>query len=111
MSIPTDSAPLASPKNPDTCPVFALYQRIAMADNVEAMRERYLAGGYGYHAAKKELLHVTIERFKGERETYMYYMNNISLLEEKLLQGEEKARRVAKDTLQEIRKAVGTKTA
>ena len=48
MSIPTDSTPLEEPKNPDTCNVFNLVKFFGNKSEIETIRGKYLAGGYGY---------------------------------------------------------------
>ena len=61
MSIETDSTPLEEPKNPDTCKVFTIYSLIATEDKTQALREKYLAGNFGYGHAKTELLNLILE--------------------------------------------------
>ena len=107
MRIQTDSIPLASPKDPNHCTVFCLYKLIASKEQSLAMHKRYLAGGYGYGEAKKELVKVILQVFKKPRAMFMYYMNNPEKLEQKLLLGEEKARRIAQNTIKIVKKAIG----
>lgn len=107
MSIETDSTPLEEPKNPDTCKVFAIYQLIATEEQTNALREKYLAGNFGYGHAKTELLNLILEKFKTEREKFDYYMNNLPELEAKLQEGAEKTRPIAQQTLQRVRKSLG----
>jgi tryptophanyl-tRNA synthetase len=47
-TIPTDSLGLDDPKNPDTCNVFALIKTFGEKEEIETIRAKYLAGGYGY---------------------------------------------------------------
>ncbi|HLT74592.1 MAG TPA: tryptophan--tRNA ligase, partial [Ohtaekwangia sp.] len=47
-TIITDSTPLEEPKNPDTDNVFAIYSLLATPEQKQALREKYLAGNYGY---------------------------------------------------------------
>ena len=68
MSIETDSTPLEEPKNPDTCKVFTIYSLIATEDKTQALREKYLAGNFGYGHAKTELLNLILETYAKERE-------------------------------------------
>lgn len=107
MSIETDSTPLEEPKNPDTCKVFAIYSLIANEQQVEELRTKYLAGNYGYGHAKKELLELILETYAKERETFNYYMNNLSELEQKLQEGAEKTRKIAHETLKRVRESLG----
>lgn len=107
MSIVTDATPLEAAKNPDTCNVFALYRLLADKEEIATMRENYLRGGYGYGAAKTALYELLLEKFGKQRETYNYYMNNRNELDERLLKGAEKARKIAKATLNRVREKLG----
>jgi tryptophanyl-tRNA synthetase len=107
MGIVTDATPLEAPKNPDTCNVFALYKLIASEQQISEMRENYLRGGYGYGNAKTALLELLLEKFKQQREVYNYYISNRDELDTKLLQGAEKARKVANATLKRVREKLG----
>lgn len=107
MSIETDSTPLEEPKNPDTCKVFAIYQLIATPEHTEELRAKYLAGNFGYGHAKTELLNLILEKFKSEREKFDYYMNNLPELDAKLLEGAEKTRKIAAQTLKRVRESLG----
>ena len=107
MSIETDSTPLEEPKNPDTCKVFTIYSLIATEDKTQALREKYLAGNFGYGHAKTELLNLILETYAKEREIFAYYMGNLPELEKKLQEGAEKTKKVAQETLQRVRKSLG----
>ena len=109
MSIVTDATALEEPKNPDTCNVFALYKLIANDSQVSEMHANYLKGGYGYGHAKTAFLELLLEKFKRERETYDYYMNNRNELDAKLQKGADKARVIAKATLKRVREKLGFK--
>lgn len=103
MSIVTDSTPLEEPKNPETCNAFAIYKLVAKDHEIDNMREQYLAGGYGYGNAKKELLNVILREFSEIREKYDYYMNHLNILDEILYEGANKTRKIASQNLQKIR--------
>lgn len=107
MSIETDSTPLEAPKNPDTDKVFAIYALIATAEQTEVLREKYLAGNFGYGHAKTELLNLILEKYAHERQLFDYYMNNLEELEAKLMEGAEKTRPIAHQTLQKVRESLG----
>lgn len=107
MSIVTDSTPLEEPKNPDTCNVFALYRLLAEPGQIQEMRGNYERGNYGYGHAKQALYEVILEKFKEERKVFSYYMENPDELNKKLEIGEEKARVIARKTLQKVRQKLG----
>lgn len=106
-TIVTDSTPLEEPKNPDTCNVFALYRLIANAHQQTEMRNKYLAGNYGYGHAKAELLALMLEYFAKERETFNRLMENEKELDAILLEGAAKARKVISGVLNRVRKSLG----
>ncbi len=107
MSIETDSRSLEEPKDPDTDKVFAIFELIATAEQTEELRKKYLAGNFGYGHAKTELLNLILERFKRERAQFDYYMNHLPELDAKLLEGAEKTRKIAAETLKRVRKTLG----
>ena len=108
-TIKTDSTPLEEPKNPDTDTVFAIYSLLATPEQRAQLREKYLAGNFGYGHAKQELYDLVIEKFRNEREAFNYFMSNPSELEKKLEQGEAKARQIAYGVLDRVRKTLGFK--
>lgn len=106
-SIVTDSTPMESPKDPDTCNVYALYKLLADQAQTQALREKYLAGNFGYGHAKQALLELMITRFEKERKLFDEYMNDIGTLESRLQKGEERARVIANNTLDRVRRVLG----
>ncbi|MCH7398061.1 tryptophan--tRNA ligase [Belliella sp. DSM 107340] len=106
-SIVTDSTPLEDPKDPDICNVFKLYSLVANQEQTQELRGKYLAGNFGYGHAKKEFLSLILEKYAEERKLFNYYMTNQSELEQKLAEGEAKARVVAKEMLAKIREKLG----
>ena len=107
MSIHTDSTPLKDPKDPDACHVFNLYKFLAPPASVATMRKRYEAGGYGYGEAKQALLRLLLLQFERERAAYAYYEKHPFKVEEQLVQGEERAREIAKTTMKTFREVLG----
>ncbi len=107
MNIMTDSKALEEPKDPDTCKVFALYRLVGSPEGTETMRKNYLAGGYGYGHAKKELIATLLDGFKNERSEYNRLMNDLPTLDEQLKIGAEKATVVARGVLDRVREKLG----
>jgi tryptophanyl-tRNA synthetase len=87
--------------------VFALYSLLATPEQTEALRQKYLAGNYGYGHAKKELYELILINFGKEREAFSYYMSNPDALESKLEQGEAKARVIAREVIGRVRRKLG----
>ncbi|SFI43404.1 tryptophan--tRNA ligase [Halpernia frigidisoli] len=107
MSIETDSKSLEEAKDPETDKVFAIYKLIASAEETETLKEKYLAGNFGYGHAKNELLQLILTKFSKERELFDYYMNNLPELEEKLQEGAIKTKKIAAETLTRVRASLG----
>ena len=109
MSIETDSTPLEEPKDIETCKIFAIYKLLASEDQIAAMIINYanVNRDYGYGHAKQALFELILEKFKSERETYSYYMNNLPEIEAALLKGASKAQAVANGVLARVREKLG----
>jgi len=107
MSIQTDSTPLEEPKNPDVCKVFSLYKLLASQEQIQTMRQNYLNGNYGYGHAKQAFFELITEKFKLERKRYNHFINNPEQVEKILLEGAEKAKTVANQVLERVRKKLG----
>ncbi|HPI13914.1 MAG TPA: tryptophan--tRNA ligase [Spirochaetota bacterium] len=107
MRIVTDSTPVESPKNPDTCNLFALYRLFASAEKLEGLRERYLKGGTGYGEVKKELFGLIWEYFVPFRERRQRLSGDPAAVAEVLAAGAEKTRAVAARTLDAVKEKVG----
>ena len=110
MKIVTDSTPMEAPKNPDTDNVFALYKLLANPEQTEALRQKYLAGNFGYGHAKQALYELILDKFAEPRQRYDYYMNHKEEIDQALSQGAEKAKVVANEVLNRTRKQLGFKS-
>lgn len=107
MSIVSDSTPLEDPKNPDTCHTFALYQLLASEPEVQAMRENYLRGNYGFGHAKQALFELILSKFEKQRLRFDALMANPSEIDAALQIGAQKAQSVANAVLKRVRTKVG----
>lgn len=107
MSIKTDSTPLESPKDWSNCNCFALYSLLADSSQIEDMKRNYEEGNYGYGHAKQALFELIIDKFRKERDSYNWYMNNLEEIDKALAVGAAKAKEVADKVLKRVRKQVG----
>lgn len=107
MGIQTDSIPMEDSKDPDSCNVFTLFKLIASPNEIASMKANYEGGNYGYGHAKQALFELLIEKFSKERETYNYYMENLSEVDKALEIGAKKASFVANEVLARVRKKLG----
>ena len=107
MGIQTDSIPMEDSKDPDSCNVFTLFKLIGSPNEIASMKANYEGGNYGYGHAKQALFELLIEKFSKERETYNYYMENLSEVDKALEIGAKKASFVANEVLARVRKKLG----
>jgi tryptophanyl-tRNA synthetase len=107
MSIVTDSTAVEAPKNPETDNVFAIFKLVATPEQTNALKEKYLAGNFGYGHAKQELFELLTTKYAKEREAFNFYFSNLPELEKKLAESELKASKVAKEVLGRVRKKLG----
>lgn len=107
MRVVTDSKGMADPKDPETCHVFQLYRLFATPDQLTAMAARYRAGGMGYGEAKKALFDILWETLAPFRRRREELAGHLDYVEQVLREGANQARAVARQTLDEARRAVG----
>lgn len=107
MSIVTDSLPLESPKDPENCNVFALYQLMAGAEEIQKMRHNYQGGNYGYGHAKQALFELILNRFEQERKLFNHLMENPTEINAQLKAGESKAAVIASEVMNRVRLKLG----
>jgi len=107
MAIVTDSKGLEDKKDPDTCNILALYKFFATPAELEEIKMKYRAGGYGYGHAKMALLEKLETEFGPARAKYDELMKKPQDLEDILQDGAKKARKVAEGVLERTLKACG----
>ncbi len=107
MSIVTDSTPLEEPKDPDNSVIVDIYKLFATKEEVEEMRQKFLAGGYGYGHGKKELFERIYEYFEPHRQRREELEQNMDYVEGVLRKGAEKARAKATEVMDRARDNVG----
>ena len=107
MSIKTDSKAMEEPKDPDTCSIFQLYKLFASPEQVEEMRGKYIAGGYGYGHAKQALFEAYLEFFAPMRKRREELLANMDYVHAILKSGGERARAEAVRTMDAVRRRVG----
>ncbi len=107
MSIKTDSTAMEESKDADNCNVFKLYKLLASDVQSRELKAKYNAGNYGYGEAKKELFELICDKYKSERERFNNLMQNKHILDTELTKGAEKARIIAREVLDRVRKNIG----
>jgi tryptophanyl-tRNA synthetase len=109
MSIKTDSKPLGSPLDPETCNVFALYSLFATDDEKTALAARYRSGNIGYGDSKKLLLAKIDDYFGPARAKRKELAASPDHVEAVLREGAHRARAEARQTMALVREAIGMK--
>ncbi len=107
MGINTDSTPMEDKKDAEICNVYKIYKLLATKEQALVLKEKYAGGNYGYGHAKQELFELICDKFSAEREQFNYLMENKEIIDEALEKGAVKARVIAKDVLQRVRKNIG----
>lgn len=107
MSIETDSTPLEEPKNPETCNVFNIYKLIATEAQTETLKQKYLAGNFGYGHAKQELFELIKTTYEKERALFERYINDKPEIDRLLQIGADKAQETGSEVLQRVRQKIG----
>ncbi len=107
MSIVTGSETLEEPKEPEGTTVFTLYKQVAGPERADALAARLRAGNYGWGHAKQELLGVLEEELAPIRERYQALRSDEAKLDKILEQGAERARVIARATMERVRDAIG----
>ena len=107
MSIVTDPTPVETPKDPDKSGIYALYRLFAEPAKAAAMAEKYRAGGYGYGDAKKELFEALWEYFRPFSDKRADLAKDPGIADGIRKKGTIKARRIAMETIEKVRKLVG----
>lgn len=105
MSIPTDSAGLADPKDPHTNTIYRIHSLFLSKEEKEVVEAKYKNGGMGYKEAK-DMCIKSIEEFMAPlRQKY----DSISSdqVREVLEKGKQKIRPYVEDQMNRIREAVG----
>lgn len=111
MSIVTDSKGVDDPKDPEGDHVFNLYKLFATPEQTADLARRYRAGGLGYGHAKQELFEVIDARIAPARARYEALLADPRELDGVLEAGADRARAVARATLDRARQACGFRVA
>ncbi len=109
MKIVTDSKGVDEPKDPDKCTVFSLYKLFASSEQIDSLRNAYLAGGMGYGDAKQLLFEVIRDYFKPFKEKRDQLAADPQKVKDIMLMGAAKTRIKARETLSLVREKVGLK--
>ncbi|MDR0668679.1 MAG: tryptophan--tRNA ligase [Treponema sp.] len=107
MRIVTNSQAVEEPKDPETSQIYALYRLFAAPEEQTALAARYREGGMGWGEAKEELFRVLNRELGPIRERFQALAADPKTLDDILARGAEKARVIAKATVNRFRAAAG----
>jgi tryptophanyl-tRNA synthetase len=93
-------------KDPDTSPVFQIWQAFATADQSAQMRQQF-AEGIAWGEAKRQLFELINDQLAEARDKYESLLANPAHIEEVLQKGAAKARAYSQPLLEKVREAVG----
>ena len=95
------------PGNPDVCPVYQLHEVYSDDETREWVRDGCTSAGIGCIDCKNPLIDSVLEEQQPMRERARQYEENPDLVKSIVAEGCEKARSIAKATLEEVRTAMG----
>ena len=93
-------------KDPDTSPVFQIWQAFATPEQSAQMRQQF-AEGIAWGEAKRQLFELINSQLSEARDKYEALLANPAHIEEVLQQGAAKARAYSQPLLEKVREAVG----
>ena len=106
MNIVTDSAGLNEPKDKNT-PLFKIYSLFLNDESKKELAERYDTPGLKYMDIKNELIETIISFFELQRLKREQLLANPDEVNQKMILGQNKAKKIAQKTLQEVKSATG----
>lgn len=107
MSAVTDKNKIKidDPANPEVCMVY-YYHKLFSNDNIKTICSECKKGQRGCVACKRELAGNIIKYLAPIKEKRKYYESNPELVNKILEEGTERARKVARETMDKVRKAM-----
>jgi tryptophanyl-tRNA synthetase len=107
--MPTDPAriKLSDPGDPNKCPVWQMHQIYSPQDTLDWVVEGCTKAKIGCIECKRPVIDSVISELEPIQERIAKYQSNPNLIQEIIFDGSERARSVAKNTLEEVRDAMG----
>lgn len=108
-TMPTDPARVrrTDPGDPEKCPVWSFHQVYSNDDTKQWVQEGCQSAGIGCLDCKQHIIDSVEAELKPIRERAVEYVENIRAVENIIDEGCEAAREVARDTMDEVSKAMG----
>ena len=106
MNIVTDSAGLNEPKDKHS-PLFKIYSFFLNDESKKELADRYDTPGLKYMEIKNELIETIISFFELQKSKREQLLANPDKVNQKMILGQNKAKKIAQKTLQEVKSATG----
>ena len=98
---------LTDPGDPNKCPVWNLHEIYGKQDQLDWVMDGCTKAKMGCIECKKPVIDSIVAELKPIQESIEKYKSEPNLIQEIIFDGSERARRVAKETMQEVRDAMG----
>lgn len=107
--MPTDPArvKLTDPGDPSKCPVWQLHEVYSSQDTLDWVVEGCTKAKMGCIECKTPLIKSVIDELGPMQERIAKYQSDPNLIQEIIFEGSERARVVAKETMEDVREAMG----
>ena len=108
-TMPTDPARVrrSDPGTPEKCPVWQLHQVYSSADTKQWVLQSCTTAGIGCLECKQPVIDAVLEEQKPMRERAQQYLDDPTLVRNIIADGCEKARKLAGETMRDVREAMG----
>jgi len=108
-TMPTDPARVrrVDPGDPDKCPVWQLHLVYSSEDTKQWVQHGCRSAGIGCIECKQPVIAAVLEEQKPMRERAQQYLDDPSLVRNIIADGCEKARKLATETMRDVREAMG----
>jgi tryptophanyl-tRNA synthetase len=108
-TMPTDPARIrrTDPGDPDKCPVWQLHQVYSNDATREWVQQGCRSAGIGCIECKQPVITGVLEEQKPMRERAQIYLDDPALVKNIIADGCEKARKLANETMRDVREAMG----
>lgn len=108
-TMPTDPARIrrTDPGDPEKCPVWALHQIYSGEQVKQGVIQGCKSAGIGCIECKQPVIDAVLAEQRPMRERAQLYLDNPSLVRNIIADGNEKARKLAIDTMRDVREAMG----
>lgn len=107
FSIKTDSKGVREKKDPESCIPYSLLTHFQSEKENNELAAMLREGGMGYAELKTKLFETLLSYFGEARERRLELEGRLDFVEDILKEGAKKARKVAAETMEEVRKKTG----